>query len=153
MALFEAMLKEFKSVFPCELEPDKNNSCIIVLGNDLKIQIELKRNDLLIVCQIAALPMGRYRDNLFLEALKHNESFPPSAGVFGFSGKSNILYLFLKLEPELVTGAKLATVLPPFITIAGEWTEAVKQGKTPSVSQKIGKSQSSSPMDIFSSSK
>jgi hypothetical protein len=153
MALFESLLKEFKAVFPCELEPDENNSCLIVLGNGLRVQIELKRSDLLVTCQIATLPIGRYRDNLFLEALKHNETFPPSAGMFGFSGRTHTLYLFLKLDPDLVTTAKLATILPPFITIAGEWTEAIKQGKTPSVSQKATTTQSNSPMDIFSSSR
>ena len=153
MSLYESLLKEFKAVFPCDLEPDENNSCLIVLGNDLRIQIELKRDHLLVVCQIARLPIGRYRDNLFLESLKHNETFPPSAGVFGFSGRTHILYLFLKLEPENVTGTKLAIILPPFIAIAEEWTTAIAQGKTPSVSQKATTAQSSSPMDIFSSSK
>jgi Tir chaperone protein (CesT) family len=131
---FGAILKELEAFFDCSLEPDANNSCLITMGIGISIQIELDRYGLLLVgCRLGVIHMGRYRDNIMKEALKSNELTPPSTGIFGFSQKSNQLILFLKIDPLVFSIHQILALMPPFITKAKLWTDAIGKGEVPSV--------------------
>lgn len=133
---FEAILKEFENYFKCSLEPDTNDSCLIKMENGLSIQIELDRNGLLLIgCRVGTIPMSRYRDNLFQQALKSNEASYPSTGIFGFSQKSNQLIFFIKLDPSPLSKDQILFLLPPFIAKAKQWTDAIANGEIPPVTQ------------------
>lgn len=130
---FGALLKEMEAFFKCPLEPDQKDTCLIKMGIGISIQIELDRYGyLLIGCRIGTLPMSRYRDNIIQQALKSNEAFPPSTGVFAFSQKANQLIFFLRLEPN-VPMHRIFALLPSFISKAKKWTDALAKGETPSM--------------------
>lgn len=131
---FGAILKELEPFFKCPLEPDQNDSCLIKLGNGISIQIELDRYGyLLIGSRLGNLPMNRYRDNLIQQALKSNESSLPSSGVFGFSQKSQQLILFIRINPASHSAHQMMALLPPFITQAKKWSDAIAKGEMPSI--------------------
>ena len=141
---FGALLKEFESFFNCPLEPDNNNSCLINLENELSIQIEMDRYGLILIgCRLGAVHMGRYRETLMRQALKSNEATLPSTGILGFSNKSNQLILFIKLNPIELNSNLIGAILPPFISKAKLWKEAITKGETPSVNS-LGQSKGAS---------
>jgi hypothetical protein len=140
---FGAILKEFETFFNCPLQPDENNSCLIHMGIGITIQIELDRYGFILIgCRLGAVHMGRYRDQLIREALKFNEAALPSTGVFGFSLKSNQLILFLKLHPHSFSSHQVMILLPPFITKAKQWTEAIAKREVPALTSTSRKSPS-----------
>lgn len=133
---FEGILKEFEGFFKCPLTPDSNNSCLIKMEIGISIQIELSRYGLVLIgCRIAALPMNRYRENLINTALKFNELTPPSTGIFGFSQKTQNLILFMQLDPNTLSDARIRSVMPPFIEKAKQWVDAIAKGETPTIAQ------------------
>ncbi len=144
---FGAILKEFETFFNCKLEPDINDSCLINLEMGMNLQIELDRYGLILIgCRLGAVHMGRYRDNLIREALKSNEATRPSTGILGFSQKSSQLILFIKLNPNFISIHQIPTLLPPFLTKAKLWAEAIGKGEVPTPINSIG---SSKPSGIF----
>lgn len=131
---FGAILKELESFFKCPLEPDQNDSCLIHMGIGVSLQIELDRYGFLLIgCRVATLQMSRNRDNLMTQALKSNDANLPSSGVFGFSQKTNHLILFLRVDPSLTSIREILALLPPFITKAKKWTDAIAKGETPTI--------------------
>lgn len=129
---FESILKEFEPFFNCPLTPDSHQSCLIKMGIGISVQMELNRQDLLLIgCQLGALPMSRYRDNIIQAALKSNGAFPPSTGTFGFSHESNQLILFLLIDPHHLNANKISALLTPFVEKAKLWSDAIAKGETP----------------------
>lgn len=129
---FGAILKELEKFFHCPLEPDENDSCLVKMGSGIDLQIELDRYGFLLIgCRLGAVHMGRYRDNLIRAALKSNEATPPSSGILGFSQKSNQLILFMKIDPKNLSPHQISTLLPPFITKAKQWSDAIAKGEVP----------------------
>jgi hypothetical protein len=127
-----------------DLVPDKNNSCLIKLPGDISLQIELDKSEqnLLIGCDLGAIPPGRYRMDIFREALRANNTPYPRYGTFAYSTKKGDLLLFYLLPVEDYNGEKLAEHLKPFIEKAHTWITAIKAGElpttTPSTSQGLG---------------
>ncbi len=104
------------------------------MGIGISLQIEFDRYGFLLIgCRVGTLPMSRYRDNLIQQALISNEASLDSAGVFGFSQKTNHLILFLRLDPSATPIHQIITLLPPFITKAKKWTDAIAKGETPGI--------------------
>lgn len=129
-----AILKELEPFFKCPLEPDQNDSCLIKLGDEISIQIELDRYGYLMIgCRLGIVPMSRYRDNLMQQALKSNESSLPSSGVFGFSQKSQNIILFIRIDPVAYSIPHIIALMPPFIEKAKKWSDAIAKGETPEI--------------------
>lgn len=150
---FDGILKEFESFFNCKLKSDENNSCLIQLGTGISIQMELNRTGQLIIsCRIGTLPMSRYRETLLRVALLSNEATLPSSGTFGFSTKTNNLTLFLLVNPEILSKEYISSILPPFLSKAKLWSEAVASGRTPVVEQVRSEPLPTSLMGFFGSS-
>jgi hypothetical protein len=131
---FGALLKEFENFFNCSLEPDENDSCVVKMGVGVTLQIELDRYGFILIgCRLGALQMGRFRDNIMRAALQSNEATLPSTGVLGFSHKSLQLILFMKLNPHLVSIHQILSLMPPFVTKAKQWTDAIAKGEVPKI--------------------
>lgn len=144
---FGALLKEMESFFKCPLEPDQNDSCLIQMGIGLSVQIEIDRYGyLLIGCRLGVIPMSRYRDIIIQQALKSNDAALPSSGVFGFSRKSGQLIVFMRFVPASHSSEQIQALLPPFITKAKKWVDAIAKGETPVVEESVA---SSAPSGIF----
>lgn len=134
--LFESLLEELGKVMQIkDLHPDRNHSCKIRLANGLEIQIEMDSmgHELIIGCELGHLPQGRYRENIFKEALKANGLPAPRHGTLAYSNKSENLVLFESLPLKELTGEKIADVIGPFSEKALLWKGSIERGEVPSV--------------------
>lgn len=148
--LFESILLELgrTEVIPIEnLHPDSHNSCLIRLKGGLEIQIELdkKVDFLLIGCDLGFISNGRYREEVFREALKANGLPYPRWGSFAYSQKSDHLVLFDRLHTRDLTGEKVADYLTHFLEKAFHWRDAISHNDVPIVTG-IGTTR---PMGMF----
>lgn len=134
---FGVILQELGNVLQIpDLHPDKNNSCLIKFPSGLKIQIEVdpKTESLTLGCDLGEIPAGKYRENIFREALKANGMPRPQNGIFGFSQDTGHLVIFEALNSKDLRGGHVATALTPFIEKAQTWSEAIAKGDVPLVS-------------------
>jgi len=134
--LFGSLLQELAhSLEIDELHPDRNNSCLFTLKSGQKLQLELDRSTqfLIIGADLGVVPPGKYRENLFREALKANDLTPPLHGILAFSQKSDSMILFEKISIRDLTGEKIAGEITPFAEKATLWSEAIKNGTIPPV--------------------
>lgn len=129
----EYILKNFEPFFGCPLPIDENNSCLVKMANGLKVQIELNRNEqLLIGCRLGE-PTGSYKQQLLLKALEWHALFPPKSGVFGLSTASQQLIFFLLKDPQEIQQEQIADWLTPFLETAKRWKEALEGSILPLV--------------------
>lgn len=137
MDLLESVLEEFgKVVHIPGLKADEHHSCEIVLPDKgPRIQLELDKMEefLVIGCEFAFIPHGRYRENIFKIALQSNALPPPRAGDFAFSKKADKLVLFTKMPIKNINGEKVAAIFGPFSEKATLWTHAIKEGEIPAL--------------------
>ncbi len=132
----DRLLKLFEPFFGCSLKADENQTCLIQLGSGLKVQIELSREDrILIGCELSPIT-GRYQELLIKEALKANDLSPPSLGSFGFSQKSSALILFTFIDPIELKTDLVNSLLPAFLAKAKTWQEAIQNNQLPTESEK-----------------
>lgn len=120
-----------------DLHPDRNNTCQIRLKNGLDIQLELDKSGQFIVLgsDLGTVPPGKYRENLFREALKANDMPYPNHGTLAYSKKSDHLVLFEKMNIKDLNGEKVAVEITPFSEKALIWKEALQRGDIPSLNQ------------------
>ncbi len=118
-----------------DLKPDANHTCLIQLTNGIKIQIELTKDgqNILMGSEIGVVPPGRYRIDVFKEAMKANAQPLPRYGTFAWSKKTDMLIFFKKTSLKDLTGEKLHSMIPPFIEVVQKWKDAVEKGEIPSV--------------------
>ena len=120
-----------------ELHPDSNNSCMIRLKSGLIIQMEMDHSGqfLILGADLGTVPPGKYRENLFKEALKANDNPYPLNGILSFSRKSGHLVLFEKMYIKDLTGEKIADQVNPFAEKAFLWSEALLHNDIPLINQ------------------
>lgn len=132
--LFESLLQEMgKAMNIPDLHADSNNSCLIAFDSGIEVQIEpYDRGEfLLIVCDLGEIPPGRYREDVFREALKSNGLPHPRPGTFGYSEQSNHLIFFGLLSLRELNGEKIASFMEPFMEKAAAWKNALERGDVP----------------------
>lgn len=117
-----------------DLHPDRNHSCLIKFPDGLKAQLEIDRlgENLIIGIDVGEPDVGRYRENLFREALKSN-GLPNHAGIFAFSQKSKHMILYDLVPLKDINAEKVAAVIQPLVDKALIWSEAISRGDVPSV--------------------
>ncbi|MBA2727717.1 MAG: CesT family type III secretion system chaperone [Parachlamydiaceae bacterium] len=122
------------SVIPIPgLMPDRNNTCLINLGDGLKLQIELDKSERhLLIGSVLGIPArGRYRADLFKEALRANGAPLPRYGIFAFSKKTDNLVLFDLLDLQDLTGDKVGEFILPFLEKVKAWSKAIRENEMP----------------------
>lgn len=79
---FSALLMELGKSLGLELTPDEHDSCLIPSPDGLKIQMEMDPHEenFLICTEVSKVPLGRFREDVFREALKYNGSPLPRIG-------------------------------------------------------------------------
>lgn len=137
--LFESILQELgrTEVIPIkDLHPDSRNSCLIRLKGGLEIQIEMdKKGDFLLIgCDLGSAATGKYREDVFREALKANGLPEPRWGDFAYSQQTDHLILFHRLHTKDLTGEKVADYLSHFLEKAFLWRDALSHNDVPIVS-------------------
>lgn len=131
---YHSLLQELGQVLQLpNLQADSNNTCMIKFKGDIKVQLELDRSDqfLIIGMDLDSVPIGRYRETLFTEALKANGMAYPRYGTFAFSKQADHLVLFEMLSLRDLNGQKIAEFLTPFLEKARLWKEAIAKGEIP----------------------
>jgi len=134
--MFESLLDELAKALEIEkLTPDENNSCIIKFENELEIQIEpLDTGSFLFInVDLGEMPPGRYREEVFREALKANGMETPRHGTFCYSDQSDHLMLYKLIPLQDITGERVAAFLTPFMEKAVKWKETLENNEVPVV--------------------
>lgn len=118
------------------LSPDTNNSCLIKFKGDVQIQMEIDRTTqfLILGSDLGAVPVGRYRENLFEIALKANALPPPRHGTFAYSKQTDHLILFQMFNLREVTATQISEFIIVFIEKIRGWKEAIIRGELPLLS-------------------
>lgn len=119
------------------LQPDANNSCLLKYPDGQEIQVELDDTGefLLIGAKLGPVPPGRYREDLFVAALKANAMPHPLHGILCYGPKADNMLMFQKINIKDLNGARIAAEIPPFVEKARLWTDAIKRGDVPLVTQ------------------
>lgn len=149
--IFESLLQELgKAMDIPNLHADANNSCLIAFDTGIEVQIEpFERDDfLLVVCDLGEVPPGRYREDVFREALKSNGLPSPREGTFAYSEQSNHLIIFGLLSFRELNGEKIATFLHPFMDKALVWKSSLERGDVP-LANTMTTSHTSGPGGLF----
>ncbi len=134
--LYGTLLEELgRALQIADLHSDRNNTCQIRLKSGLQIQVEInpKTNMLLIGCDLGNLPLGRFRVDLFREALRANGLPYPQHGIFAYSNKTDHMLLFEFLPIKELTGDKIADSLGPFTEKALLWKTSIANNEVPVV--------------------
>lgn len=116
------------------LKPDANNSCLIKFPQ-ISIQLELDSGaqNLILCSNFPQIPPGKYRENVFREALKANGLPYPHAGDFAYSKQADHLVLMKSIPLKELTGEKVFQILTPFMQRAIDWNESLSRGEIPSI--------------------
>jgi len=119
-----------------DLRPDRNNSCLVRLKGGFEIQLELDRTgqSLVIGCDLGSIPPGKYRENLFREALKSNGLPHPRFGTFAYSKQTDHLVLFDTLNAKDLSGENVAEYLVHFVDKLIIWRNAIDGSNIPTIS-------------------
>lgn len=130
---YEGLLQELSKILNVPLHVDKNHSCKIKFKDGIVVQIELdkSRESLVIGTEIGEVPPGKYRENLFKEALRANGMPDPRNGTLAYSKQANKLVLFEIMPLKDLSGEKISTFLTPFMAKAKVWKEALSRGEVP----------------------
>lgn len=131
---FAILIDELGKIMQIKLAPDANNACQIRYPDGLEIRLDPDRlgEVLFVTCELGPLPQGRYRENLFREALKANGLPPPRNGVFAFNPKKEMLILFEQAPFFDLNAIKTADLLSAFSQKARIWKDAISRGDVPS---------------------
>lgn len=148
---FDSLLQELgKSMQIEDLHLDSSGTCLIAFPSGLEVYIEPYRqgNFMLISTNVGEVPPGRYREDVFKEALKANGISHPRHGTFAFSDQTGQLILFALLSLNELNGEKIATFLTPYMEKAVSWKNMISSGNIP-VAQTAYTSKTSAPMGMF----
>lgn len=128
---FEELLHELGKVFQLELHIDRSHACSIQMSDGLTIQLQLdvSQENLWIFSKLAEIPPGKFRENVFREALKANALPDPRTAIFGYLANTNHLALFQKYPLTILNGDRLAGLIGSFVEMAENWLKALISGK------------------------
>ena len=130
--LFEQLLKELGAVFHLSLHADKIGACSLFIPPELVVQLQLdsSQENLFVFCKVIELPPGKFRENVFVEALKHNANPDPIAGILAYVAATNHLALFQNYPVSILNGERLAGLFGAFLETAENWRKAIQRGQS-----------------------
>ncbi|HSX10865.1 MAG TPA: CesT family type III secretion system chaperone [Chlamydiales bacterium] len=128
---FEELLHELGKIFHLELRIDHSHACSIQMHDSLTIQLQLdvSQENLWIFSRIIEVPPGKFRENIFREALKANALPDPRTAHFGYLSNTNHLALFQKYPLTILNGERLAGLVGAFVEMADSWMQAIAKGQ------------------------
>lgn len=132
--LFDAILQELARALDVkDLHLDDQNTCLVKFPSGTEVYIEPhEKDEFMILCtEIGEIAPGRYREDVFREALKANGLPYPRHGAFAFSTQSNKLLLFKMFALKDLNGERIADYLTSFIEKAEAWKKHIERGVVP----------------------
>ncbi len=124
------------------LEPDEHDTCLIDFPDDgPQVYIEMSKDEkyVLLVSRLGEVPPGRYREDIFTEALKADGMPRPRHGTLAFSEEQGELVLFKRMEVDDLNVHELHDALQPFRDKAKEWADALETGIVPQLQSPGGR--------------
>ncbi|MBA3238551.1 MAG: CesT family type III secretion system chaperone [Parachlamydiaceae bacterium] len=117
------------------LHLNSQNTCLIRLASGLNLQFEMDKyeKNLIIGSVLGEVQRGKYRNDLFREALKANGLPPPRYGTLAFSSQTESLVLHDFLDMRDLRAEQLAEYLVPFLEKAKIWQEAIMGNNLPAL--------------------
>jgi hypothetical protein len=131
---FGALLEELGNAMNLKLAADSKNACRIHFPDKLDVHMspDTLGEFLNIVIEIGSPGEGKYRENVFREALKANGLPAPRNGVFCYGNKKESLLLYEAVPFEDIHGQRLADIIQTLTQKARQWKEALSRGEIPS---------------------
>ena len=132
---FTILIDELGKAMGLNLKPDSNNACISQYKDGLEVRLDPEPLGEMVYVwsDLGALPpTGKYRENIFKEALKANGLPPPKTGIFAFNSAKESLTLFEQLSIQDLTAIQLADFIETFAQRARIWKEGITRGEIPS---------------------
>jgi hypothetical protein len=131
---FGALLEELGQAMTLKLAPDSHNACLIHFPDKLEVHLspDAVGEFLNIVFEIGTPGEGKYRENVFREALKANGLPEPREGVFCFGTKKNVLLLYDSIPFEDIHGQRLFDIIQRLALKARQWRDCISRGEIPS---------------------
>ncbi len=134
MSYFKNIIEELSREIDLPLHLHRSDSISLNINNQLQVALEERENQLLVATFISELPPGKFREELFIAALKENQ-ISVDRGILSYSNRNNQLALFSYLRFEEWNGSSLADFLEKFIEKALLWKRGVETGSFPQSSQ------------------
>ncbi len=128
---FLILLNSLSEKLEIDLQLDKNGACTILYEDDLKVQLELDSTleNLIVFSSLFTLAPGKFREDVLLNALKANDTFPYVATFSYFEPDSSLAFHnFLKFET--LTVDILVSYLSTFVELASRYKKAIEQGNS-----------------------
>ena len=131
---FGAIIQELGRTLGYDISPNVEDNCTLPLPNGINIQMEMddQKEFFILGAEIGNAPAGRYREELFREAMLYN-GIEKRAGTFAYSEVSDNLVLFKELPLRELNGEKVAAALVPLGEKASAWKKAMTRGEMPPV--------------------
>ena len=131
---FGALLEEVSKLINKRLVPDAHNVIILRLPDKVGVFIEPDRlgEAVNVIIEIASPQQGRYRENIFREALKANGLPPPRNGIFAYGFKTDTLLLSEQLPFDDLNGIRFLEIITALLQKARIWKQAIEKGEIPS---------------------
>ncbi len=135
MRSFEKLLQEIGDIINIPLQAQDGYLCLLEINHNLQIQIEDDpvRQKILLVCFIAEIAAGKFRETILKEALKAN-FFPSRIGTFSYLEKTNSLSFYTYVE-NTISAEELSVILERCISVGNTWYQAIKNSQIPNISQ------------------
>lgn len=149
--LFDTLLQELGQAMDIDdLQSDANHSCLIHFKSGLEVQIEpYDKGEFLLICaDLGHVQPGRYREDVFREALKANGLPYPRYGTFAYSEQSDHLLMYKLMSLRELNGEKIAAFLYPFIEKGEAWKQMIDSGEVP-IADTVTTSQAAGPLGMF----
>jgi hypothetical protein len=126
------VLEELSKLIQMKLELNQQSACLFQY-QDVEVQIDLDRKEefLLLTAKLGTIPIGKYREALFQEALRQNVASEAITGIFAYSKQADTLILFQMLPVKETNGDKLLACLNPFSAKVKVWKESIERGDVP----------------------
>lgn len=131
---FNQLLAGIALLIKSPLKADANQCCLIDYAEEnIQIQLELEQGteNLLIGANIGKVPPGRYRQDLFEQALKANFLDVPKGGFLAYSPKAEQLVLFFKVPSQNLSPDQALSIINGFKDKYKRWKEGLDNNQIP----------------------
>ncbi len=134
---FKSLLQELSaSLNTNQLYPDEHDSCLLMLDETLKVQLEVDPSgqSLVIGIDLGPVVAGKYRFNVLREALKANDQSEPKTGTLAFAENTQHLILFETLPIKNLKGETVSILVIKLKEKALIWMQALSKSEVPVIS-------------------
>lgn len=131
---FGAILEELGTTLNLKLAPDSHGACHIRFPDKIELHMEPNSTNefLNILIELGSPGDGKYKENVFREALKANGLLQRRVGTFCYGKKNDSLILHEVIAFEDIHGQMLADIVQSLLSKARSWKDSLSRGEIPS---------------------